>query len=87
LITIVLTSIKRKDHPQAKEYLKKSINEYEHSIQSQFFEYGQYYELMAKIHVPMEDWTSPESIKKQQLLSFLQSIRNHADITIETGLD
>lgn len=87
LITIVLTNIKRKDHPQAKEYLKKSINEYEHSIQSQFFEYGQYYELMAKIHVPMEDWLNPESIKKQQLLSFLQSIRNHADITIETGLD
>lgn len=87
LITIVLTNIKRKDHPQAKEYLKKSINEYEHSIQSQFYEYGQYYQLLAKIHVPMEDWTNSESAQKHQLLSFLQSIRNHTDITIETGLD
>lgn len=86
LITIQFSAIKRKDHPQAKEYLKKSITDYEHSIQSQFFEYGQHYQITAKIHVPIQDWTDPENPKKQLLLNFLQSIRNHADITIETGL-
>ena len=87
LVTITFEKIKRKDHLQAKEYLKKSISQYEYSIQSHFFEFGQYYEMNAKIHITLADWKNLETPNHQQFINFLQSIRDHADISIETSLE
>ncbi len=86
LITIVMEQISRKDHVRAKEYLKKNISSFEHSIQSQFFEYSQTYTITATIHIPIDIWNDPSHREKNECMAFLTSIRSYTDISIESPL-
>lgn len=86
LITVVMENISRKDHIRAKDYLKKNIGKFEHSVQSQFFEYTQTYTITATVHIPLDVWVDPEDAKKNEVMGFLTSIRSYTDISIESPL-
>lgn len=79
--TIEISEIARRDHLRAKEYLKKPLDEFEHTIQSQFFENSQTYQITAKIHIPQKQWAEngPEILK---LRSLLRSLKSHTHIEI-----
>ena len=81
-----MEQISRKDHVRAKEYLKKNISSFEHSIQSQFFEYSQTYTITATIHIPIDIWNDPSHREKNECMAFLTSIRSYTDISIESPL-
>jgi primosomal protein N' len=87
LVTVTLAHIKRKDHQHAKEFLRKGLQAFEHTIQSQFFEHSQEYSVIGKAHIPADVWHRYGSIERQSLAGFLASIRDHADISIEPGLE
>lgn len=85
LITITMSDISRKDHHQAKEFIKKPLLPYEHFIQSYFFEQTQKYTVEAIIHVPHAIWNNPESKERSLLIDFLGIVREYADVAIESG--
>lgn len=86
LITIIMEKINRKDHQRAKEFLKTPIKNFDHSIQSQFFEHTQNYTITALVHIPVGDWKDPDFTEKSKLMAFLGTTREYSDITLETGL-
>lgn len=85
LITIIMKNINRKDHHQARDFIKKPFTAFEHSIQSQFFEHTQNYEIRAVIHVPNIIWNNTLSPERQSLVQFLHVVKEYTDISIETG--
>lgn len=86
LITIVMEKISRKDHQRAKDFLREPLKNFEHSIQSQFFEHTQNYTITALVHIPIELWKNPEYTEKNKLMTFLSTIRDYTNITLQSGL-
>lgn len=85
LITIVMKNISRKDHHQARDFIKKPLAHFEHFVQSQFFEQAQNYEIRATVHIPENIWNNPQSPERQTLIQFLKVIKAYTEISIETG--
>lgn len=84
MITITMDHISRRDHSQAKDFLKQPLKSFDHTIQSQFFEYSQTYTIRAVVHIDNRAWqesTEPEIKRFRQLLG---TLRNHSSIKIET---
>lgn len=84
LISITMENISRKDHHQAKDFLKQSIQSFEHTITSNFFEYSQTYTLQAMLHINSKEWSLQETLESKKLRRFLEILRGHAQIKIET---
>lgn len=81
LITIVMSDIARRDHMRAKDFIKRPFAPFEHSIQSQFFEQSQTYEITGRIHIQKQAWID-KNREIQQLVNFMQTMRSDADIQI-----
>lgn len=81
MITVELSSIARKDHLSAKDYLKKGAQSFPHTIQSQFFEHSQTYTLTMQITLMNKSTISTQ--EKTRLHQFLQGIRTHGIVTID----
>jgi primosomal protein N' len=81
LITVTMSDIARRDHMRAKDFLKRPFAPFEHSIQSQFFEQSQMYEITGKIHIKKQTWIDKGSEIKH-LIQFMQTMRSDADIQI-----
>jgi primosomal protein N' (replication factor Y) len=84
LITIVMENISRRDHPQARDFLKQPLQSFENSIQSQFFEYSQTYTIQSTIHLDNRSWQESTEPSIRRLRQLLDTLRGHASITIET---
>jgi primosomal protein N' len=85
LITIIMKNISRKDHHQARDFIKRPLASFDHIVQSHFFEHTQQYEIKTTIHVSKtlwEDYTSPE---RQSLVNFLKVIKGYTEISIESN--
>ncbi len=80
-IVIEISDITRRDHVRAKDFLKRPLQEFEHTVQSQFFETSQTYQIITKIHIPQKQWSEngPEIL---QLRGFLQSMKSHTHVEI-----
>lgn len=83
LITITLSSVQRKDHQQARDFLRRPISDYPHSLHSEFFQNSQTYTVIAKIHITEPFWKNI-SPQIRQFLIFLKTIKSYADISVET---
>jgi primosomal protein N' len=81
LITVVISDIARRDHMRAKDFIKRPFAPFEHSIQSQFFEQSQTYEITGRIHIEKQVWVD-KNREIQQLINFMQTMRSDADIQI-----
>lgn len=84
IITITMEHISRKDHAQAKDFLKQSVKPFEHTVQSQFFEYSQTYTIYTTIHINTNDWRETSNLDIKRLRQLLETIRTHSTIKIET---
>ncbi len=83
LITITVNNIKRKDHQHARDFLRRPITDYVHSLHSEFFEKTQTYTVTAKIHITEPFWKHVNP-KTKQFLVFLKTVKEYADISVES---